>query len=330
MNDGTRLPVVIDTDCGVDDAVALWWALQSDALDVVGISTVWGNVGVDVATDNVLRILEATGRTDIPVAVGLAAPVAAAPDLRPADFIHGTDGLGETHRPRPSLAAGDEGAVELLRRLVDERPGQVAVVTLGPLSNLAVVLAEDPSWAARVADLTIMGGVVSSHGNALPAGEANVAHDPAAAAAVVAAGWARPPLMVGLDVTHTATLGEAEFDLLAERRTPAADFLAEPMAFYRRFGGTFVAGGHCPCHDLLAVIAAADPSLLDAPVLPLAVQDTPGPAWGATVADHRAPIFARLGGESEQPPHHVFHPWRVGLGVDVAAFRAEVRTLFGG
>jgi purine nucleosidase len=150
-----------------------------------------------------------------------------------------------------------------------------------------------------------------------------------AAAAVVAAGWSTPPLLVGLDVTHDATLTEREFALLAERRTPAAEYLDEPLQFYRRFGSTFTLPD-CPCHDLAATIAAADPDLVhDAPLVPLAVQSTPGPAWGATVADLRTLLFARVEG-SAQEAHDGFTPWRVGLGIDVDRFRAAVRALFGG
>jgi purine nucleosidase len=156
-----------------------------------------------------------------------------------------------------------------------------------------------------------------------------VAHDPAAAATVVAAGWRRPPLLVGLDVTHEATLTDAEFDLLRQHRSPAAAFLDRPLRFYRRFGSTFT-DPHCPCHDLLAVMALSDPAVLtDVPVLPLAVDTAGGPAWGTTVVDRRARSFAQLPG-AEQPHPPGFSNWRIGLGVDADAFRARVRRLFGG
>jgi purine nucleosidase len=327
-------PVIIDTDCGVDDAVALWWALTDPRLEVVGITSVWGNTGAESAAGNVLRILEATGRTGVPVAVGATGPVGPGPELRRADFIHGRDGLGDTFRPAPALSPVEEPAQSLLRRLVDERPEEITVVTIGPLTNVARVLEADPSWATRVADLVVMGGVVSPPGNALPVCEANIAHDPEAAARVVAAAWSRPPMLVGLDVTRRATLTQAEFDLLAKRRNDAAGFLDEPLRYYRRFGGTFTPG-ECPCHDLLAVMATVESDLLEAPVLPLAIQTEPGPAWGQTVVDQRGPFFAAAtaaaGGETaEQPsPEPSFRPWRVALEVDVARFRRLVRRLFG-
>ena len=327
------VPVLVDTDCGVDDAVALWWALGNHRIDVVGVSIVWGNVDVATAADNVGRILEATHHTTIPIALGLDGPVAEAPQLRSAEFIHGSDGLGDTFRPPPATVPVDESAVAFLRRTVDERPGELTLVTLGPLSNIAAVLAEDPTWSTRVKRLVVMGGVVGIQGNALPYGEANIAHDPAAAAAVVRAEWVEPPLLVGLDVTQKATLTDAEFELLAEHKSAAAVYLDAPLHFYRTFGGTFAPAGECPCHDLLAFMGIFDQpggqGLFDAPVLPLAVQATPGPAWGATIADRRMPFFHAAGGESVQGAHQEFTPWRIALGVDVARFRSEVRHLFG-
>jgi purine nucleosidase len=320
--------VIIDTDGGVDDAAALWWALTDPRLDVVAVTVVWGNVSLDVATAAVLRVLEAAGRTDVPVAVGLPGPIGPAPELRPATFIHGEDGLGDTFLPPPTLRAVEEPAVELLKRVVHERPGEVAIVTIGPLSNLGAVIDEDPVFAAEAGPLVVMGGSARKGGNALPAGEANIAHDPVAAQVVVTAGWASPPLLVGLDVTHQATHAEAEFALLAEHRTPAAEFLDAPLRFYRRYGSTMTAPD-CPCHDLLAVLALAEPEVLsDAPVLPLAVDCAQGPAWGATIVDFRAPFFAQLDGADQNTPDG-FAPWRIALTADVPRFRIRVRELFG-
>lgn len=321
--------VIIDTDGGVDDAAALWWALTDPRLDLVGVTTVGGVVPAAEAAGNVLRILDAAGRRDIPVAVGADDRVGPAPPLRRADFIHGDDGLGNTRRPIPDgLLPASASAGDLLLRLVAETPGRTSIVSLGPLTNLAQTIAHDPTWAGRVQELVAMAGSARSGGNALPAGEANVAHDPTAAMRVVEAGWAQPPLMVGLDVTHRATLTDAEFALLAQHRTPAAAFLDAPLRFYRPYGSTFTTP-HCPCHDLFAVLALAEPGLvLDAPVLPLAVDTGMGAAWGSTVADFRAIVFARTAGSEQERPMG-FHPWRIALDADVPAFRAAVRRLFG-
>ncbi len=325
--------MVVDTDGGIDDASALWWALTTPDVDVVGITTVHGNIDSPTAAANVCRILHLVGRDDIPVAVGADDPFAEAPEMRAADFIHGTDGVGETGRPAAPFGPGGESADALLARLVDDAAAAgepLTLVTLGPLTNIAHRVAADPSWAGRVDRLVIMGGSVAMPGNAKPGAEANIAHDPAGAARVVTAGWHRPPLMVGLDVTHVATLTAHEFDLAEERRTPAAADLAEMLGFYRRFGGTFCAEGECPQHDLLALMAAVRPGLVEGPVLPIAVQDSPGPAWGVVVVDRRVPFFERAGDGSVQPAPDGFSPWQLGLEVDTGRFRAEVRRLFGG
>ncbi len=322
------LPVVIDTDGGVDDAVALWWALTDPALDVVAITVVWGNVDAHIAAASVLRVLHAAGRDDIPVAIGVAGPFVPAPELRPARFIHGDDGLGNAAGPEAPGSPIDEPALSLLPRLVRERPGELTIVTLGPLTNIGLVLRRHPEFARGVADLVVMGGSARRGGNALPDGEANIAHDPIAAQQTVMAPWVQPPLLVGLDVTLTATLRPGEFELMAEHRNPAATFLDGPLRFYREFGSTFTAPD-TPCHDLLAVLAVARPELIDdAPVLPLAVDCGGGAAWGATVVDFRAPYFAALEGSSQSSAEG-FAPWRIALGVDVGGFRACVRSLFG-
>jgi purine nucleosidase len=323
--------VIIDTDGGVDDAAALWWALRSPELDVVAVTVVWGNVAVDTAMASVGRVLAAAGRADIPVARGAAGPVGVAPGLRPATFIHGDDGLGNTTNglAAPAMTVATEAAPALIGRLCRERPGEVSLLTIGPLSNLGLVLADDPGFAATVGELVVMGGSARAGGNALPAAEANIAHDPMAAALVAEAGWAQPPLLVGLDVTREATLTDGHFALLGEHRSAAAAFLDAPLRFYRQFGSVLTAPD-CPCHDLVAAMALADPELIpDAPVLPMAVDAAGGPAWGATVVDFRAPAVARLrGAEQDRAPG--FGPWRIGLGADVARFRSQAAALFGG
>ena len=324
-------PVLIDTDGGVDDAAALWWALTDPGLDVVAVTVVWGNVPVDTAVVSVARVLAAAGRSDIPIAAGEAAPFGPAPVLRPATFIHGDDGLGNTTAglPVPEMNLLPEPAAVTLRRLCLAHPGRLSVVSLGPLSNLAVAIDQDPDWAASVRDLVVMGGSARAGGNALPSAEANIGHDPLAAARVVEAAWTGPPLMIGLDVTYQATLTDDHFTLLADHRTPAAAFLDGPLRFYRTFGSVSTAPD-CPCHDLLAVMALSDGDLLtEAPVLPLAVDTAGGPGWGATVVDFRAPAVARMRG-SERDRLPGFRPWRIALMVDVARFRGRAAKLFGG
>jgi purine nucleosidase len=324
-------PIVFDSDGGVDDAAALWWACTSPDLEVVAVTAVGGNVDVGQAAANLATVLAAAGHGKVPIAIGPAEPVGPTPPLRRAAAIHGTDGLGDAGIPAAALRAVDEPAPSMLARLCRERPRELTIVATGPLSNLARAVALDPDLAGRC-DLVVMGGSARAGGNARPAAEANFANDPTAAEVVVAAAWARPPLLVGLDVTYQATLSSAEFALLAERRTPAADFLAGPLAFYRKRGSTFTGPDACPCHDLVAMMATAHPGLVSGPELPLAVDTGHSAAWGASVVDFRAPAFARIGGGEDvggAPDDVPWGLWRIGLEVDVAEFRRRVRELFG-
>jgi purine nucleosidase len=198
-------------------------------------------------------------------------------------------------------------------------------VAVGPLTNVATAIRADPAWPRRARRLVVMGGAVARPGNVSPMAEANIAHDPEAAAIVVGAAWATPPLLVGLDVTYQATITRAELALVAERRTPAAALLAGPIGTYR---GSMFTAGDTPVHDLIAVLAVAHPEIVQVEDLPLAIDTTGGPAWGATIADRRVPYLRRAGRMVEVPPG--FFPWQVALGADVERVRAIVRSLFGG
>ena len=316
--------VVIDTDGGIDDAVAIWWAVTNTDLDVVGISTVWGNVALDVATANVFRVLEAAGRTDIPVALGVERAIARAPIMRPADFVHGTDGLGNTNRPTAAVCT----TMTLAELWQGPAVSAEVLVTLGPLSTVATALELSVIPTSGI-QLVTMGGTVAAPGNALPAAEANIAHDPTAAAAVLSARWSQPPLLVGLDVTHRATFTAPEIALVEAQGNAPARWLAEPLRFYRNGGSAFVPEGESPCHDLLAIMAAALPDLVSGPVLPVAVQCEPGPAWGMTVADRRGLVRAVAPtGIADQPTPPGFSDVRVALDVDVERFRRGLVAMF--
>ena len=322
------IPVVVDSDVGIDDAVALWWLALRDDVELMGVTTVFGNVDIADAARNACRVLELAGRSEVPVACGAANPFGHVPELRRADFIHGADGVADTGRAPVACVPSNEAAVDLLSRVVGERPGEVVVVTIGPLTNIADVITNDPEWSTGVARLVVMGGVVGDPGNALPVAEANIAHDPVAAAVVFGARWSQPPLLVGLDVTHRATLTTEDISLAREGRTTAAVDLAELLAFYERFGGTFCAPGEFPCHDALAAMAAVLPDIVGGPVLPLGVQTEPGPAWGMTVVDRRQPFFEAAGQFQSSPEG--FGRCQIGLEVDVERFRREIRSLLGG
>ncbi len=325
-------PVVIDTDAGVDDAVALWWALTDPRVDVRGITVVHGNVDLDRAVANVCVILAAIGRTDVPVGVGAASAVGPVPALPRASFVHGEDGLGDCGLVPdllPSAVPRSFGitlttADDVYQRFADN----AVLITLGPLSTVADSFGRSPGLAARFARLVCMAGAFASPGNAYPVAEANVIHDPTGAQRVLGAGWRRPPLLVGLDVTQEATLTDVEVALVAEHRNAAAAFCDGPLKTYARFAGTFCNPGEFTCHDLLATMAAVIDDIVTGPVLPVAVQTEPGPAWGMTVADFRQPFFARVGKTQESPAGFV--ECEVALEVNLPVWQREVHSLFGG
>lgn len=319
--------LIIDTDGGTDDATALWWALTDSRVDVAAILVTWGNVDRDTAATNVARVLQAAGRSDVPVALGAVGPTASTPLAGLARYVHGPDGLGGCgdRWPTGKVTPTHEPAAQLLARLTAEAPGGHDLVTIGPLSTLAAALGFDPEIAARLRSLAVMGGAVRHSGNVLPWREANIAHDPAAASVVMTADWPSPPLLVGLDVTMRALLHADDLDLAEERGTLPGRFLADPLRayadFYRANGQ--LPPGTLPCHDLLAALAIVEPEVIvDAPTVPLAVDTGGSAAWGATVADLRPDAAVQ---EAELPGG--FAPWRVALDVDVDRFRAAFRAV---
>jgi len=329
--------LVIDSDGGIDDAAAIIWLCGQPDVEIAAITAVGGNVAVRQAARNLRIILEAAGRSEVPVYVGADPTDPAPPTTRPV-FIHGEDGLGDVGLADPLRGADeDTPAVDVL---VTEMYRGASVLTLGPLTNLAAAVRADAA-AARSSRLTLMGGSAHAQGNARPSAEANVANDPLAAAAALGASWSAPPVMVGLDVTHLATLRDVEFAALAARRTAAAAFLHGPMSFYRRYGGTLCAEGETPCHDLLAAMAVVRPDIIGVETLPVEVDTGGSAAWGQTVVDLRQ--LAWRGREARPAPAETAAadvgpdgnadaagpPAAVALTVDVDFFRAAIRDLAG-
>lgn len=310
-------PVIVDTDGGVDDCTALWYAATEAALDLVAVTTVRGVVDADQAAANAAKVMHAAGRSDVPIATGANVALGPVPAIATTERIHGVDGLGDCGIPDAPFGPGREPADEIICRLARERPGELTLVAVGPFTNVARALRRDPELPSLLRGLVVMGGVAHPPGNALPWAEYNMAFDPTASSEMVQGPWPRPPLMVGLDVTHRATLGDDEFALLAEERTPAARFMHCPLEFYRRFERQAVPERDCPLHDLLAVMTVVDSGLVRAPVLPLAVDTGGGAAWGASVVDLRA-------GANDGTAR-----WRIALHVDVEGFRRRARQFLG-
>ncbi len=263
LTDGQQTPgpgrrrVIIDTDPGVDDALALLLAMRSPELQIEAITPVAGNVPLELTLPNALRMVEIAGRTDIAVAAGAKSPLVRR--LVTAAYAHGENGLGGAIFPEPKIKAVTEPAAEVIRQIVRKYPGDVTLITLGPLTNVATVLNTDPQLAGMVQSLVMMGGSLSG-GNITPAAEFNIYVDPEAARIVFQSGI--PITMVGLDVTRKTSLTEDHVRVLEAATNPvsqAAAKIARNAINHHREQG-FLVGPNM--HDSLAVAGFLDPSLL--------------------------------------------------------------------
>jgi len=249
--------VIIDTDPGVDDALALLLAMRSPELKIEAITPVAGNVPLELTLPNALRLVEIAGRTDIPVAAGARVPLVRR--LVTATYAHGENGLGGAVFPEPTTKPVAEPAAEYIRRVVRKYPHEVTLITLGPLTNVATALNADPELAGMVRGLTMMGGSLSG-GNITPAAEFNIYVDPEAARIVFQSGI--PITMVGLDVTRKTSLTEEHVRALEAAQNPvsqAAAKIGRNAINHNRERG-FLVGPNM--HDSLAVAAFLDPTIL--------------------------------------------------------------------
>ncbi len=283
-----RTPVLVDCDTGIDDAMALLYLLACDHLEIVAITSVFGNNTAARCAHNTLRVLTLAGRTDIPVAVGAEAPLVGEVTYL-ATHVHGTDGLGDAGLPDDVAAEITRlTAVEMISAAARRYPGALRILALGPLTNLANALHSDVQLAELVADVVIMGGAADAPGNQTPAAEANIVHDPEAAAVVLGSGWATT--LVPLDVTMTEIVTEQHVAQLVAAGTPIATFVAAISQFYFDHYGTSTYGRRCsPCHDAVAAAVLAgdvQPTLF--PLIDVVVDCTNGPGRGATICDTRA------------------------------------------
>ena len=246
-------PIVIDCDPGHDDAIAILLALASPEVELRGITTVAGNQTLEKTTRNALKVVELTGRTDIPVAAGADRPLRRA--LRTAANVHGESGLEGPDLPDPTTRPVAAEAVDLLAELIE--PGVVLVPT-GPLTNVALLLERHPDVAERLERIVWMGGAIAE-GNVTPAAEFNAFVDPEAAAAVFGSGI--PVTMIGLDVTHMALFTPEHADRL--RGTgKAGRVVAELSDFFQKFHEERYGFHGSPIHDALAVADVIDPTLV--------------------------------------------------------------------
>ncbi|KAJ0743690.1 putative inosine nucleosidase [Helianthus annuus] len=222
--------IIIDTDPGIDDAMAIFLALRSPEVNVIGLTTIYGNVYTTLATRNALHLLEVAGRTDIPVLEGSHVSYVKATKLRVADFVHGVDGLGNQNFPQPKSKPIEKSAAEYLVEQARLYPGEITLVALGPLTNIALAIELDPAFTKNIGQIVLLGGAFLVNGNVNPASEANIFGDPEAADIVFTCG--ADVLAIGLNVTHQVILTDHDRDILAESDGIFAKYLSKILEFY--------------------------------------------------------------------------------------------------
>ena len=277
--------IILDTDPGVDDAIAFFLALRSPELRVEAVTPVSGNVPLSLTLPNALRLLEIAGRADIPVAAGAATPLVRR--LVTAKYAHGNNGLGGVDFPEPKTKPVAETATELICRIVRANPGEITIVAIGPLTNVATVLKSDSTIAPLIKSIVIMGGSLSG-GNVTPAAEFNLYVDPEAARIVFDAGI--PLTMVGLDVTRKVVIHDEQVRTLEATQNPVSQAAGKILrANFNRLSKTGGASGFA-MHDPLTVAHLIDPAIVTLKDYFVEVETSGEITAGETVGYTRGPI----------------------------------------
>lgn len=273
----TNRRIIIDTDPGLDDALAILHALNCGRFEVLGLTTMAGNIGIDNTTRNAGRLLAAMGRSDIPVITGAAKPLARG--MIDISDIHGSDGLHGLALPEPQATPLSDAVTWMADLLLAEPAGSVDIFALGPLTNIARLITEHPKAAARIGQIIAMGGAVDEPGNIGPRSEFNFATDPEAADIVLRAGL--DLTLVPLDVTRKVRADTAFMSSL--RGTSPGDIAAEIIALY------FGTGRESrPLHDPCLMLLALEPSLFDIEPRHLSVDLTDDPGALSPAPDQPA------------------------------------------
>jgi inosine-uridine nucleoside N-ribohydrolase len=299
---------IIDADPGTDDAMAILLALNSPELDVKALTVVAGNVVVERGLENALKLVSLAGRCDVRVARGAGHPLVQ--QLTTAEFFHGENGLGNVELPAPTCHDDPRFAPDLIIELVHQYPHEITLVPVGPLTNIALAVAKDPSIVPLVKEVVLMGGGISG-GNATAAAEANIYNDPEAARVVFEAGW--PLTMVGLNVTEKTLFTRADLDQLAKTHGPENDFAVDVLKFMVDLQAKLGADG-TPMHDPLAVASVIDRDLIRTQDMRVDIETRGEHTRGETVASRhnssdrkvrRGDRYSIDGIEKVQPNVHV-------------------------
>lgn len=303
------IPVIMDVDTGIDDALALLFAAAHPGIEVLGVTCVAGNAGLEQVVENTLRVLHLADASDVPVAGGAPRPLLA--PARAASHVHGADGLGGVALPASGRDAVGESAVALMRRLIMQHPTPVTLVALAPQTNLALLLRTHPEVAGRIERIVFMGGSASVS-NATALAEFNVWHDPEAAAIVLDAGV--PTVMYGLDVFNRVAVPQALADELASSSHRVGRVVGQLLGHRVALSEDESLMYTGLIGDAGAVCALVAPELVRFEALPVRVELS-GYSRGQTIVDRRA--FA-----GEDRLHGLDDEWsrsQVALGIDADA-----------
>lgn len=307
--------LIIDTDPGVDDAFAIAGAALSTGTDLLAVTTVYGNVPLTATTGNALRLLALCDREDVPVAAGAARPLVY-PHPHRGRYAHGSDGLSgyAGTLPEPSREPLARGAVELMAELLADASEPVTIAPIGPLTNIALLLASYPELGERIGRIVAMGGAVTG-GNVTPDAEFNIWSDPEAARRVLVEEDV-PVTLVPIDLTHRCAVDTGWLQRLADSGRVGAALQGLTPAYLEYYRAALGLDGMV-LHDSVAVAEALRPGLLRTEAMPVEVECSFGPSRGATVLDRRRPDVRA---SSDAPPRTI----DVALDTDVDGLREYV------
>jgi purine nucleosidase len=272
--------IIIDTDPGVDDALAFLLALASPEVKLEALTTTQGNVTVDKATRNALSILELAQASHIPVAEGSVYPLVQ--PLRAAPDVHGESGIGSAVLPEPKANPIQGHAVDYLIERVLAEPNEISVFPIAPMTNIAMAIRKEPRFAKAVKELVIMGGAIQEGGNMSPLAEFNIFVDPHAAHIVFHSGI--PIILIPLDVTHKCLLKQEHIDRLMKINSPISRFIRDAVEVYLKFSSERGFAGSA-LHDPLTLATIIAPDLLTLKEYYVDVDISGGVSMGKTFAD---------------------------------------------
>lgn len=301
--------IILDTDPGIDDAMAFFFAEGHQAIEIVGITTIFGNVATAQSTANALRLLDIVTK-NYPVAHGEEAALTGPPRPYP-DFVHGSDGFGDINWPASARQPATNNAVDFIIDTIKANPNEITLVPIGPLTNIARALTRAPEIAKLVPQVALMGGAGFCRGNVTPLAEANIANDPEAADIVFGGEW--PVVMLGLDVTLKTIIGMKDFEQIKLANPKIGEFLAQAAEVYIKFYQKAEKVDGCCMHDVCALAILVVPELFELQTAKIRVE-TEGFSRGKT-AIMPAGFPASDAAWSARPNQ------RIALGVDGEALR---------